>query len=235
MNKVLMRIEEHLILAMELKNTFAIIWLSVHHKTSIWGGPYSCPNPNYIGNCNGSLDALYVPSTDACLMSLRSATPDNNATVTTTEEHIVYCVPSSLSSAPSVTAYLLPMPSTPSVAALSLNTSINDPPLNESIPPAHNMGVSSDCSVYLEPYDATAGAMAGCDHAFHRHCIELCLERDLLFPIYWGTVGDGPQGRSLSGIMKVRTVRGREVLGLRVGTKFWWSTWFRRGCSSRTI
>ena len=119
MNKVLMQIEEHLILAMELKKTGAIIWPSVHHKTSLWGEPYSYPSPNYIGNCNGALDALYVPSLDACIVHLRSATPGNNNTATTPEEQIVYRMPSSLSSAPSVAAYLLPVPSTPSVSEYS--------------------------------------------------------------------------------------------------------------------
>jgi len=152
-----------------------------------------------------------VPTPASCASV---ATPDNNDTVTTPEEQIVYRVPSSLSSAPSVASYLLPVPSTPSVAALSLNAFIGDPPLDASILPAHNEGVFGNCSICLESYDATAVAMTGCDHIFHRHCIESCLERDLLCPIYRGTVGDGPQGRSPSGIMKVRTVRGMGVPGL---------------------
>jgi len=191
----------------------AIVWSSVHHKTSLWGGPYSFPDPNYIGNCNGSLDALNVPSPDACLMRLRTTTPDNDDTLTTPEEQIAYRAPSSLSSTPSVAACLLPVPSTPSLAALSLNASIDDPPLDASILPVHTEGVSGDCSVCLEHYDATTVAIKGCDHAFHRHCIESCLERELLCPICRVTIGGQPQGRSPSGIMKVRTVRGTGVPG----------------------
>jgi len=44
-----------------------VTWASIHHKTSMYGGTHGYPDPNYLSNCNGSLDALGVPDADACL------------------------------------------------------------------------------------------------------------------------------------------------------------------------
>mmetsp|Transcript_22710 Transcript_22710/g.36777 ORF Transcript_22710/g.36777 Transcript_22710/m.36777 type:complete len:304 (+) Transcript_22710:1-912(+) len=44
-----------------------ITWTSIHHKTSLYGGPHGFPDPNYIKNCNDSLDALHVPAAEGCL------------------------------------------------------------------------------------------------------------------------------------------------------------------------
>ena len=48
-------------------------WASIHHKTSLSGGAHGFPDPNYIGNCNSSLDALHVPSIDE--LRQRAASP----------------------------------------------------------------------------------------------------------------------------------------------------------------
>jgi deltex-like protein len=42
-----------------------VTWTSIHHKTCLQGGPYGFPDANYITNCNGSLDALFVPDADS--------------------------------------------------------------------------------------------------------------------------------------------------------------------------
>jgi deltex-like protein len=44
-----------------------VTWTSIHHKTSLRGGSHSFPDPEYISNCNTSLDCLSVPDADACL------------------------------------------------------------------------------------------------------------------------------------------------------------------------
>jgi deltex-like protein len=44
-----------------------VTWTSIHHKTCLNGGPYGFPDANYITNCNGSLDALFVPDADSCV------------------------------------------------------------------------------------------------------------------------------------------------------------------------
>lgn len=44
-----------------------VTWTSIHHKTSLQGGPHGYPDPNYIANCNLSLDALGVPDADSCI------------------------------------------------------------------------------------------------------------------------------------------------------------------------
>jgi deltex-like protein len=43
-----------------------VTWASIHHKTSLSEGPHGFPDPNYFDNCNGSLDALFVPDADTC-------------------------------------------------------------------------------------------------------------------------------------------------------------------------
>ena len=98
---------------MELINTGTIVWLSIHHKTSLWGRPYSFLDPNYIGNYNGVLDARYVPSPDTSLMRLYSVTSDNNDTVIIPENHIFYRAPSSLSTDPSSLYASSPYPPPP--------------------------------------------------------------------------------------------------------------------------
>jgi deltex-like protein len=39
----------------------AVVWSSIHHKTSLIGGPHGFPDPHFIENCNESLTALGVP------------------------------------------------------------------------------------------------------------------------------------------------------------------------------
>uniref|UniRef100_A0A7S2XP90 RING-type E3 ubiquitin transferase n=1 Tax=Attheya septentrionalis TaxID=420275 RepID=A0A7S2XP90_9STRA len=48
--------------------TNVVTWTSIHHKTSIHGGPHGLPDANYIPNCNESLDALHVPDADSCCL-----------------------------------------------------------------------------------------------------------------------------------------------------------------------
>jgi deltex-like protein len=43
-----------------------ITWTSIHHKTSLHGGVHGFPDPNYMKNCNDSLDALHVPAAEDC-------------------------------------------------------------------------------------------------------------------------------------------------------------------------
>ena len=43
-----------------------ITWTSIHHKTSLSGGAHGFPDPNYMKNCNDSLDALHVPAAEDC-------------------------------------------------------------------------------------------------------------------------------------------------------------------------
>ena len=44
-----------------------VTWTSIHHKTSLYGGPHGFPDAAYIDNCNASLDALHVPPAKDCL------------------------------------------------------------------------------------------------------------------------------------------------------------------------
>ena len=50
--------------------TDQVIWTSIHHKTSLHGGIHGFPDPNYIFNVNGELDALGVPDAEACASEL---------------------------------------------------------------------------------------------------------------------------------------------------------------------
>jgi deltex-like protein len=43
-----------------------ITWTSIHHKTSLYRGTHGFPDPDYISNCNSSLDALNVPQAGQC-------------------------------------------------------------------------------------------------------------------------------------------------------------------------
>ncbi|VEU41516.1 unnamed protein product [Pseudo-nitzschia multistriata] len=43
-----------------------ITWASIHHKTSLRSGPHGYPDPQYLRNCNDSLDALHVPKGEDC-------------------------------------------------------------------------------------------------------------------------------------------------------------------------
>jgi len=41
-------------------------WTSIHHKTSLSRGVHGYPDPQYLMNCNNSLDALRVPRAEDC-------------------------------------------------------------------------------------------------------------------------------------------------------------------------
>jgi len=43
-----------------------LVWTSIHHKTSLWGGAHGFPDPGYLYNCHDSLGALYVPDARGC-------------------------------------------------------------------------------------------------------------------------------------------------------------------------
>jgi deltex-like protein len=43
-----------------------VTWASIHHKTSLSKSAHGFPDPNYFDNCNGTLDALFVPDADTC-------------------------------------------------------------------------------------------------------------------------------------------------------------------------
>jgi deltex-like protein len=43
-----------------------VTWASIHHKTSLSKSAHGFPDPNYFDNCNGALDALFVPDADTC-------------------------------------------------------------------------------------------------------------------------------------------------------------------------
>jgi deltex-like protein len=44
-----------------------VTWTSIHHKTSLTGGPHGFPTVGYLEHCNESLDALFVPSVEELL------------------------------------------------------------------------------------------------------------------------------------------------------------------------
>lgn len=44
-----------------------ITWGSIHHKTSLHGGPFGFPDAQYLSNCNQSLDDLKVPKAEDCM------------------------------------------------------------------------------------------------------------------------------------------------------------------------
>jgi deltex-like protein len=39
----------------------SIVWASIHHKTSCYGGDHGFPDSNFVANCNRELDSLAVP------------------------------------------------------------------------------------------------------------------------------------------------------------------------------
>ena len=41
--------------------TNSVTWASIHHKTSLAGGPHGFPDTSFFANCNQELDALNVP------------------------------------------------------------------------------------------------------------------------------------------------------------------------------
>jgi deltex-like protein len=72
-----------------------ITWTSIHHKTSLTGGEHGFPDPNYIDNVNGSLDALNVPKAEECRKSLPSSSGRSNQMEPYT---LTYTAPSSIQS-----------------------------------------------------------------------------------------------------------------------------------------
>jgi len=160
--------------------TNAIVWTSVHHKTSLWGGPYSFPDPNYVANCNGSLDALYVPDAEICLQRLRktASTSDDDDDDDDIAEEISYDAPTSLSSSLAVAGAFTPVQG----------------------------NSSGECAICLDPLSETSVIIHKCSHMFHRKCIDKCLDRELLCPVCRCTVGE-PQGKSPSGSMKIKKLK----------------------------
>jgi len=169
-----------------------VVWSSIHHKTSLHGGPHSFPDPNYLNNCNGSLDALYVPDPDTCLQKLASVATDVIENVTrrgvpsspsrmprvndTRQEIIPYDAPVSFASSPSVTAAL-----------------------------AISKKVDCDCSICLDPLNkGSVIQIQKCGHTFHKKCLEDCLDSQPLCPICREPVG--LQGMSPSGTMAVNFI-----------------------------
>jgi len=58
----------------------AVVWSTlVPHKTGVTGGPFGFPDVSYIQNCNLALDALNIPTADACMAAATasSAAPDS--------------------------------------------------------------------------------------------------------------------------------------------------------------
>jgi deltex-like protein len=84
-----------------------VVWTSIHHKTSLQGGPHAFPDPKYIDNCNESLDALNVPKADTGC-DVRN-------------ESIPYDAPRSLATSSAITGALQPLQYT---AVVNANCSI---------------------------------------------------------------------------------------------------------------
>ena len=59
------------------------IWNSIHHKTTLNGGPYGYPDPNYITNCNDSLTAVGVPNYNQCISYILNYNTTTTTTTTT--------------------------------------------------------------------------------------------------------------------------------------------------------
>ena len=44
-----------------------VVWSTIPHKTSLYGGPFGFPDPLYLDTCHAALNDLGVPNADACL------------------------------------------------------------------------------------------------------------------------------------------------------------------------
>ena len=55
----------------------AVTWASIHHKTSSAGGvqAHGYPDAHYLSNCNAELDAVGVPSLEACAEYVKAYKP----------------------------------------------------------------------------------------------------------------------------------------------------------------
>jgi Deltex C-terminal domain len=85
-----------------------VIWASIPHKTTLDGGEHGFPDPNYLTNCNATLDALHVPQAGSCGVH-------DNALQSIVNERLSYVAPSTLSAIGAFQAALEPYHQAPSV------------------------------------------------------------------------------------------------------------------------
>lgn len=170
-------------------------WASIHHKTSLNGGAHGFPDPNYIGNCNASLDALHVPSIHELRQTARSGSA---ARLVDIPEGIVpralaaaTAVPLDTNAAPAPSAaFSLPLPaplpapflytdsaasnvfagSAPTVAAAPLPP----PPSSSSSSSSNNpYGATAPPLPYVTP-PVSSGSSSGTDHG--NRSMDACAE-----------------------------------------------------------
>jgi hypothetical protein len=195
-----------------------IVWTrAFDHKTSLQGGPYGFPDPNYLDTCNVQLDAIGVPSAaDLPDQPLLSATV------------VAYDAPQALG--PPV---LMPnalraverrgndQNQNPLPRAVGADPSppqaASDPP-PAALPQNHGHVVveapsaafpDSDCSICHQALsDRAASQVILCNHVFHHNCILYSLNLVPRCPICRRTVGE-PQGSSPSGTMTINRLTAR--------------------------
>ena len=152
-----------------------VTWSSIPHKTSLKGGPFGWPDPNYFYHSNTQLDSLQVPiDVTACIAIPSQPQLVNQHAVR--EEKIFYSAPSSLAT------------------STSLSGILRHPSRTET----------EDCSICLEPLlHRYFVYIQDCGHAFHSKCIEESLEHEPKCPVCRQPVGE-LQGKCPSGSMSIK-------------------------------
>lgn len=152
-----------------------VVWNSIHHKTSLDGGPHGYPDPNFIENCNADLTALGIPPGDA------SAIMRN--------EILQYTAPTTLSNEGAIADALEPV------------TSAH---LHACVAPSAPMWYMDDCPVCSKVLSCEPCVqIKECSHFIHESCLEEYLQRERKCPLCNQIFGE-PQGRSPSGTMEIK-------------------------------
>jgi deltex-like protein len=155
------------------------VWNSIHHKTSLDGGPHGFPDPNYIDNCNAEMTALGIPpaSAGACMR----------------DEVLEYTAPATLSSQSAIADALEPMEADQVAMA----------EIQASAAPSAPMWYLDDCPICSKMLSCEPCVQVKeCSHFVHESCMEDFLKIDQVCPLCYNPFGE-PQGHSPSGTMEI--------------------------------
>ena len=160
------------------RQTNCIVWSSIHHKTSLDGGPHGFPDSAFIKNCNDELTALGVPPADARAVLVREVLHYTAPPTLVTQEVIDDAIISTGQCAGSTND--LPIPSAP-------------------------MWYMDDCAICNAVLSSNLCVqIRECGDYVHYSClVEYVNRNDITCPCCAKPFGE-PQGRSPSGSMTIK-------------------------------
>lgn len=184
-----------------------VVWnRAFDHKTSLHGGPYGFPDPNYLRTTNIQLNAIGIP--DAASLPNQ---PLHHGEV------VSYDAPQDLGPPVLMPGVLVPVPR--QNAAIRSSQAANQQNHGHLVVETPSVTLpDAECSVCHEPLSRRdASQIILCNHVFHRSCILSCLSVAPRCPICRRTVGE-PQGPSPSGSMTITCQRQKKCPGFGSAT-----------------